>query len=71
MLRKMINRTCDICGEYTNDVWVVVLDDDKNKFEISGCKRHIDELQKKIKLVKDIHKKSVDKILKEIGFVKR
>lgn len=62
----MINRICDICNGYVNDVWVVVISDGKEKTEISGCKQHIDELHKKIKEVKNADKLSVKKLLKEL-----
>jgi formylmethanofuran dehydrogenase subunit B len=64
----MINRVCDICKEYTNDVWVIVLSDNKEKVEISGHKSHIDDLHNKIKNVKDSNKKTAKQILKEIGY---
>lgn len=64
----MINRTCDICKEYVDNVWVIVLSDDKEKVEISGHKNHIDDLQIKIKNVKNSNKKSPSQILKEIGY---
>jgi hypothetical protein len=66
----MINRVCDICKEYVNDVWVILLSDNKEKMEISGHKSHIDDLHNKIKNVKDGHKKSVKEILKSINFIK-
>jgi hypothetical protein len=66
----MINRTCDICKEYVNDVWVLVISDDKEKVEFSGHKNHIDELDNKVKSIKDVHKMSVQKVLKEINFTK-
>lgn len=64
----MINRTCNVCKEYVNDVWVIVLSDGKEKVEISGHKNHIDDLHIKIKNVKDSNKKSPKQILKEIGY---
>jgi hypothetical protein len=66
----MINRTCDICKEYVNDVWVLVISDEKEKVEFSGHKHHIDELDNKVKSIKDVHKKNVQKVLKEINFTK-
>lgn len=66
----MINHICDICNGYVSDVWVVVISDNKEKFEISGHKNHIDELHNRIKMVKDLDKKSVKQTLKEINFTK-
>lgn len=63
----MINRTCDICGEYVSDVWTFVLSDDKDKKEWSGHRQCIDQVEFKVKSVKDLHKKSVDKVLKEVN----
>lgn len=65
----MINRTCDICKEYVLDVWVFVLSDDREKREWSGHKQCVDQIESKVKLVKDLHKKSVDKVLNEINFI--
>lgn len=62
----MINRVCDICGEYVNDVWVLVISRDKDKIEVSGCKEHIDQLQEKHNSIKD-NKMSLDKILKQLN----
>lgn len=64
----MINRVCNICGSYVNDVWVVVVSDNQGKVEISGCKHHVDELHKKIKEVKNLEKLSVKQVLKLINY---
>jgi hypothetical protein len=64
----MINRVCCICGEYVNEVWVVVLKDDKEVEEFSGHLKCVNELQNRINNIKDLHKKSVKQILKEINF---
>lgn len=63
----MINRVCFKCGEYTNDVWVAVISDEKEKVEFIGHKQHIDELHNHIKNIKNLDKKSVQKIIKELG----
>jgi archaellum component FlaC len=62
----MINRTCFKCNEFVNDVWTLQLSDEKEKVEFSGHKDHIDELDNRIKMVKDLHKKSVQKVIKEL-----
>jgi hypothetical protein len=62
----MINRECFKCGQYVSDVWVLVLSDEKEKFEFSGHKNCIDELDNKVKSVKDYKKKPLNKLLKEI-----
>jgi hypothetical protein len=64
----MINKVCCICGEYVSDVWVLVVSDDKAKMEFSGCKNDIDNLQNKINAVKNVDKKNIKQILKEINY---
>ncbi|MNR56834.1 hypothetical protein D3C85_1774910 [compost metagenome] len=64
----MINRICDICKGYVNDVWVINISDNQEKIEISGCKNHIDELHKKIKSIKNLEKLPVQKVLKLINY---
>lgn len=64
----MIDKVCCICGGYVSDVWVLLLSDDKGKMEFSGCKKHIDELQQKINAVKNVDKKNIKQILKDINY---
>jgi hypothetical protein len=45
---------------------VLVLSDDKDKMELSGHKNCIDELDSKVKSVKEYKKKPLNKLLKEI-----
>jgi hypothetical protein len=64
----MINRICVICTEYSSDTWTLVITDNKDKkHEISGHKSCIDDVESKIKNLKNLHKLSIDQILKEIN----
>lgn len=67
----MINRTCMICEEYVSEVWTLRMFDEKENFDISGHKRCIDELEEKVKSIKDIHKLPADKVLKKIKFERK
>lgn len=64
----MINRECNLCHNYVNDVWTLEISDNNEKVFISGHKECIDQLDDKVKAVKDLSKKSVAKVIKEIGF---
>jgi hypothetical protein len=67
----MINRICEVCGEFNSgDNWVNKLSDKDGFVEINGHEKCIDQLHKKIKNVKDLDKKSVQKVLDEIQFVR-
>ena len=67
----MINKICDICSAYVNDTWVLLLSDHKgDKFEISGDISCINQIEAKIKSIKNVDKLTVDKVLKEINFQK-
>lgn len=48
--------------------WVLVIRDDKDRFEIKGDKQHIDELEAKVNSLKDLHKLSVNQVLKKINY---
>jgi hypothetical protein len=64
----MINRICYVCNEYSSDTWTLLITDNKDKkYEISGHKSCIDDIESKIKKLKNLHKLSVDQILKEIN----
>jgi hypothetical protein len=66
----MIDRYCEVCKGYNaEDNHVIEIKDDKDKVIINCHQSCADELHSKIKNVKDLHKKSVGKVLKEIGFV--
>jgi len=65
----MIDQYCEICKEGINsDNYVLEIADDKQKIQINGHKDCIDELHIKVKEVKELKKKPVQKVLKEIGF---
>lgn len=66
----MINRICCVCSEYVSDVYTVQLSDNKERVEFSGHASCINELHNKIKSVKDLEKKKIDQVLKEIGIYK-
>ena len=63
----MIDRTCNICKEYVNDVWTLVINSNKDKFEVSGHHKCIDQLDKKTKPLKDVNQKIIDKLIKQIN----
>lgn len=64
----MTDRYCMICESHNaGDNWNLELSDDKEKVLLCGHKECIDELHIKIKGIKDLNKKSVQKVLKEIG----
>lgn len=59
---------CMVCKEYNAmEIQTVRISDDKEKYEIVGHIYCTDELFKKIKAIKDLDKKSVKKVLDEIG----
>lgn len=59
---------CMVCNELnTGDVQTVRVSDDREKFDLIGHVKCTDDVYKKIKNVKDIEKKNVSKVLKEIG----
>jgi hypothetical protein len=66
MWYQLINRICYVCSEYVQDVWVVILRDDKEYREFEGHRQCIDQLHNRIDNVKDLDKKSVQKVLKEL-----
>jgi hypothetical protein len=65
----MIDRYCQICKQFnTGDNWCLVVYDDRDKKQINGHKSCIDDLDNSIKVIKDVHKLSVEKVLKKIKF---
>jgi hypothetical protein len=48
--------------------WVLVIKDDKDRFEIKGDKQYIDGLEVKVHSLKDLHKLSVSQVLKKINY---
>jgi hypothetical protein len=59
-----------VCGEYADKVWVERISDKDQSVEISGHEGCINMIHKKVKGIKDLDKKSVDKVLKEINLIK-
>ena len=63
----MINRVCFKCGEYVQDVWVERIYDEKESIQFSGHAQCINELHNQVKSIKNLDKKSVKKVLTELG----
>jgi hypothetical protein len=63
----MIDRECEICGNFTQDVWTLSLYDEKERIFLSGHKSCVDSVDEKVKKIKDLEKKSVQKVIKELG----
>jgi hypothetical protein len=65
----MTERYCEVCEQSFNGyTWTIQLTDDKERIYITGHEDCINKLHLKINSVKDLHKKPVNKILKEIKF---
>jgi hypothetical protein len=64
----MNDRFCEVCNEYINpmQVNVLCLKDEKESHEIIGHKDCIDELEIKVKSIKNLNKKKVKEILELI-----
>lgn len=68
----MTDRLCEICSELNDiNVYVLELKDDKEKVQFEGHRECIDELHIKVKSIKDLAKKPIYKVLKEIGLNKQ
>lgn len=67
----MNERQCEICHEWNNsENHVLELTDDKRRVQFNGHKQCVDDLHLQIKNVKDLRKKSVEKVFDEIGIVR-
>jgi hypothetical protein len=62
----MINRECFICKQYMEDVVTVRIFDDKESVEYSCHEKCANDLWDRLQKVKDMDKKPVAKILKEL-----
>jgi hypothetical protein len=64
----MNDRFCEVCNEYISPVQVHILclKDDKTSHEIVGHKNCIDELEIKVKSIKNLNKMKVKEILEII-----
>jgi hypothetical protein len=64
----MNDRFCDVCNEYISpmQVYVLSLKDEKVSHEIVGHKNCIDELELKVKSIKNLNKMKVKEILEII-----
>lgn len=68
----MINKVCEICNEYNiSDNWVLRIYDEKESVEFNGHKSCIDNLDIKVKNIKELHKQSVKQVLKIIKLKER
>jgi hypothetical protein len=63
----MINHQCEICKQYVANNWVMRIYDDHTSVDVNGHKSCIDELDIRFKQIKDVHKKNVQKVLKELN----
>jgi hypothetical protein len=67
----MSDHYCEICKQIHNETnHVIKISDDKESIEIDGHEICINDLYKRLKTIKDLDKKSVKVILKEIKFKK-
>jgi hypothetical protein len=65
----MSDHYCEICKQLHNETnHVIKISDDKESVEIDGHENCVNELYKKLKNIKDLNKKSVKAILKEINY---
>lgn len=68
----MIDRICMVCKEYNTGINQVIRlkeNNGKDTFDIEGHVNCTDELFEKIKNVKNPQKKSIRKVLEEVGLV--
>ena len=66
-----MSNICMICDSINNgEKWNLQISDNKTSIIINGHKSCIDETDNKIKNIKDVKKKTVDKVLAEINFNK-
>jgi hypothetical protein len=65
----MSEHLCQVCKEiFDGNTQTIELSDDKNKIHITGHFKCTDRIFNEIKNVKDLKKKNVNQILKEINF---
>lgn len=65
----MTERYCQICKTYFSGYTSTLeISDGKEKIQITGHDQCVDEIQKQIKSIKDVHKLSVKEVLKQIKF---
>jgi predicted site-specific integrase-resolvase len=67
----MIDKICFLCGEYVSDVYTVRIKDDKEAVEYSGHNQCVTDLHNQINGIKNLDKKSVQQVLKEIKFSRK
>jgi DNA-binding HxlR family transcriptional regulator len=66
----MSEHLCQVCNEiYDGNTQTIELSDDKNKIHITGHISCTDRIFNEIRNVKDLKKKNVNQILKEINFI--
>jgi hypothetical protein len=65
----MIERYCDVCKQSFNGyTFTIQISDNNERIYITGHEDCINKLHTEINAIKDLHKKPVNKILKEIKF---
>jgi hypothetical protein len=65
----MTERYCQVCETvFDGETETIEINDGREKIQISGHFRCIDDLFKKMKKVKNYQNKSIEKILKEVKF---
>lgn len=63
----MINRYCEICKQPNNgDIWVEKISDKDEFIEIQGHEKCVSQLHITVKNIKNLDKKSVKQVLKEL-----
>jgi hypothetical protein len=64
----MINRICYVCNEYVTDSWTLQISDQREinmkYLVIFNC---LNEIEEKYKNIKNVHKLSINQILKELN----
>ncbi|TCJ01053.1 hypothetical protein [Cytobacillus praedii] len=67
----MNDRICMVCKEYNNGVnqTVRLRENDKKYIDIEGHVKCTDDLHEKIKNVPELKKKSISKVLEEVGLI--
>jgi hypothetical protein len=65
----MTQRYCEVCKTIFNgETETIEINDGREKIQISGHFKCVDELFIRMKKVKNYQNKSIDKILKEVNF---
>lgn len=58
---------CMVCERLNSgENWVIVIRDDKDKIQVNCHRECADELEQRLKKIKDLDKKNVKQVLKQI-----